>query len=204
MLISFSHKFITVAIPKTGTRSLRACLSKKNQFWDGGSNKKLVDVIATTGSKVFKRHNTLTDHIKDAENVGLDINLYFIFSFVRNPWVRYASHLVWHKGREFEKNFSFNPNMSIELLINAHPSQYDYIHDKESGKTVDYIARFENYQQELLKISDKLNLNLDAKNIPHLNKNKNYDYKDFYTKELIDKVYEKEHKIIDLMGYTYD
>ena len=204
MLVSFSHKFITISIPKTGTRSLRSCLSMRKQFWNGKSDNRLVDIIATTDSQLFRRHGTLTDHIKDAENVGLDINLYFIFSFVRNPWVRYVSHLVWHKQREFEKNFPFNPNMSIELLINAHPSQYDYIHDKESGKTIDYIARFENYQQELLKISDKLNLNVDAKNIPHLNKNKNYDYKDFYTKELIDKVYEKEHKIIDLMGYTYD
>ena len=203
MLISFSHKFITIAIPKTGTRSLRGCLTMNNQFHDGQSDNRLVDVIATQYSRVFKRHGTLTEHMKDAENVGLDISLYFTFAFVRNPWSRYVSYILWAKDKpEFIKKG--RRTMSLELAIDRQRIQYDYIYDKESGKTVDYIARFENYQAELMKISDKLNLNLDAKNIPHLNKNKKYDYKDFYTKELIDKVYEKEHKIIDLMGYSYD
>ena len=37
-----------------------------------------------------------------------------------------------------------------------------------------------------------------------LNKSKREDYKTYYTDDLIELVREKESKIIDLMGYTYD
>ena len=101
-------------------------------------------------------------------------------------------------------NEKYDTTVSIELLMQSYPSQYEYLHDKQSGKQVDYIAKFENYEKEILKLSDRLNFDLDINTIRHLNKNKKYNYKDYYTDDLVEMVREKESKIIDLMGYTYD
>ena len=197
MLISLSNKFIAINIPKTGTRSLRGYLAMQNQHWDGRSDRRIVDIIATKDSTIFPQHGTLTHCMQDAKNVGLDISSYFTFTFVRNPWVRYVSHMLWH-------NEKYDTTVSIELLMNTHLSQYEYLHDKQSGKQVDYIAKFENYEKEILKLSDRLNFDLDINTIRHLNKNKKYNYKDYYTDDLVEMVREKESKIIDIMGYTYD
>ncbi len=197
MLLSFNHKFITISIPKTGTASLRSFLAMKNQHWDSTSNTRIVDLVSNQYSIVFKRHGTLLDIIRDSKKVHLDITSYFTFTFVRNPWARYVSHMFW-------TNNKFNKNFKLDFFINEKLSQYDFVKDDHDNIGVDYIAKFENYEQELKNFCRKFNLNVNTDNIPHLNKSKKYDYKDFYTKDLIDKVYEKEHKIIDLMGYTYD
>ena len=66
MLISLTNKFIAIAIPKTGTRSLRSYLAMPNQHWDGRSDRRIVDIIATKDSTIFTRHGTLTHYMQDA------------------------------------------------------------------------------------------------------------------------------------------
>lgn len=198
MLLSHLHKFLTIDIPKTGTKTLRAILCTKEQHHDGISNNKIVDVVGLYDSKKFKQHCSLSLCIKDLDSLGLDIKSYFTFSFVRNPWERHVSRLFWVDSN-IRKVINFTEKLE-NIILNAR-NQHHFIYDKDTNTTVDHIARFENYEQEVKKFCDKFGINTT---IPHLNKSKKYNYKDFYTKELIDKVYEREHKIIDLMGYTYD
>ncbi len=197
MLVSHNHKFFTIDIPKTGTRTFRACLATKAQHKDGLRECEELSFAGKYNSCKYKQHSNLTAAIYDLKIDGYDPDTYFSFSFVRNPWARLVSLMLYH-NRHFKKN------QSLEFYIDDQPPQFDWLYSKDYKKTVDYIAKFENYKEELLKFFDRFNINLDSNKIPHLNENKKYDYKDYYTKELIDKVYEKDYKAIELMGYTYD
>ena len=197
MLVSHDYKFFTIDIPKTGTRTFRACLSTKEQHRDGLCQDQILNIVGKHTSREFGQHSNMTAAIYDLRTNGYDYHSYFSFSFVRNPWARLVSYMLYVNKRN-EKD------EPLEYYIESQPPQFFWLYSKDYKETVQYIAKFENYKEEISKFIDKFNLNIDSNKIPHLNKNEKYDYKDYYTKELIDKVYEKEHHVIDLMGYTYD
>ena len=188
MLISHSHKFITIGIPKTGTRSLRAALCTKQQHSDGTSLNKIVDFIGLHGAKNLKQHAPICQCKEYMQKINCDINLYFIFTVVRNPWDRYVSYMFYN-------------NQPLHEVIKDYPPQSHYIFDNNL-LAVDYLAEFNRLQQEIDTLCNKVNI--DRVSLPHLHKSIRKNYKEYYTHNLIELVREKEHKIIDLMGYTYD
>ena len=188
MLVSHSHKFITISIPKTGTKSLRASLCTKDEHVDGKSNDSVIDIVGRYKDKTFTQHSSFLQCKKYMEDINQDINSYFIFTVVRNPWDRYVSYMFYN-------------NESLEKAIRTHHPQSYYILDNNS-LAVDQLAEFSNLQEEVDIFCDKVNINRVI--LPHLNRSKREDYKTYYTDDLVDLVREKESKIIDLMGYTYD
>ena len=91
--------------------------------------------------------------------------------------------------------------MSPICFIKNHPPQSHYIFDNNL-LAVDYLAEFNRLQQEIDTLCNKVNI--DRVSLPHLHKSIRKNYKEYYTHNLIELVREKEHKIIELMGYTYD
>jgi hypothetical protein len=195
MLVSHKYKFITIGIPKTGTKSLRAFFCTSSQHRDGTRNEHIVDIIGFHKDNTFPQHACYIKCKQDMKSLDIDIKDYFVFSFVRNPWARFVSHMLWSNKR-------FNENRDLEFFIKMNQSQYAYVCNESEDLAVNYLARFENYEQEIKSLCNKFKIH--HMSTPHLHKTEKYNYKDFYTKELIDRVYKKEHKIIDLMGYTYD
>jgi|SaaInlStandDraft_1057018.scaffolds.fasta_scaffold115898_2 hypothetical protein len=195
MLVSHKYKFLSIGIPKTGTKSLRAFFCTSSQHRDGRRNEHMVDIIGFDKDNKFPQHASYIKCKQDMDSLDIDIKDYFVFSFVRNPWARLVSHMLW-------SNETFNENRDLKFFIEMNAPQYAYICNESEDLAVNYLARFENYEQEIKSFCNKFKIHHMP--IPHLQKTKKYNYKDFYTKELIDKVYEKEHKIIDLMSYTYD
>ena len=188
MLVSHKHKFITISIPKTGTKSLRASLCTKDEHRDGKSNDSVIDIVGRYKDKTFTQHSSFLECKKYMEDINQDINSYFIFTVVRNPWDRYVSYMLYN-------------NESLEKTIKTRYPQSHYILNNDS-LAVDQLAEFSNLQEEVNIFCDKVNINRVT--LPHLNKSKREDYKTYYTEDLIELVREKESKIIDLMGYTYD
>jgi len=196
MLVSHKYKFLSIGIPKTGTESLRAFFCTSCQFKHGrrNENEHIIDIIGFHTDNKFPQHSCYIKCKKDMQSLGIDIKDYFVFSFSRNPWSRFVSHMLWSNKRYEEKD--------LEFFIEMNAPQYYYICDESEDLAVNYLARFEDYEQEVKSLCKKFKIHHIP--VPHLHKSNKYKYKDFYTKELIDKVYEKEHRIIDLMGYTYD
>jgi len=155
---------------------------------------------------------------------------YTSFSIIRNPWRRYASFVAWYfkvfNGEQYNtanrksweasnrilKRNNFDPRMILYDLIEnkINKTQEDFIGDYDSEYFNTYnkniivsdLLRFENLQEDYSKLCKKLKIKDEV--LLKLNACPSYDYKDFYNDELIDMVYEREKRIIDMMNYTYD
>ena len=94
MLISHKYKFITIDIPKTGTKTLRQTLLPVIP----------IDVIGKgdNPNDYFYQHCNVNACERGFKKRGWDFNSYKKFSTLRNPWKRYVSFLMYkiNKGND--------------------------------------------------------------------------------------------------------
>ena len=203
-MINHKHKFIFIHIPKTGGTSIEdALFSRKtrtkknlwgepNKYQDGG----LQHLIAT--------------HILN--EVGEDIfSNYFKFSFVRNPWDKLVSQFKYNRNRSdlreiigVDKETKFHEYL-IKLNSTRNHVQWDcqhkFLYDDNGKLLVDFIGRFENFQQDFTTICDKIGI--PKQNLPHKNKTKREHYTKYYDDETKQIVAEKYAKDIEYFGYEF-
>lgn len=144
---------------------------------------------------------------------------FFKFTFVRNPWDRvYSAYTFLTQGglNEQDRNF-FEKYLKefktfedfvlngldkeyIKNWIHFIP-QYTFIYDENDRLMVDFVGRFENFENDFNKIANKINSNAKLK---HLNKSKKKkSYVDMYNDKMIEKVYHIYKKDIDLLNYDF-
>ena len=141
MTIVSTKKYVFIKVFKTGGTSIL------NGMLSNDSSARRIQRI---------RDGQITFHIESSwmkENtfpeLGLNWNEYFKFGFVRNPWDRELSNYFFNNGiLKPPEDISFNRWLNINLrkdgLIHDHNTpQCHYLTD------VDYIARFENYDEEV-------------------------------------------------------
>lgn len=187
LLINRSNKWAFIHIPKTGGNSVSDILLK------------------IPDTEQITTHGTL--------NQLTNVDDYFIFSFVRNPFTRLASWYEHKKREGYDKLFSsFVEN--IDPLDYLYFSQEYYLyHGKTETKKVSFVAKYENFNQDLNHILKKINVKTD--NIPHLNKNQYWEkhpnlnthklYKQYYNQEsLKDWVRNKYKNDFTLFNYELD
>ena len=84
MLISHKHKFITIDIPKTGTRSMRMSLEPLG----------VIDIAGgpyATQDNPFEQHGSALSAKKQFIEKNWNWKEYYKWIIVRNPWNRYFS-----------------------------------------------------------------------------------------------------------------
>jgi hypothetical protein len=153
-------------------------------------------------------------------NIALNIKneVYFSFSFVRNPFDRlYSAYKFLNEGgmnhldklafqtflSEFEdfEDFILNGlNEKLIYQITHFIPQHEYLCDKSGNILVDFIGRFEDLESDTLLLSKRLKKDI---NLSHLNFNSKLDYKEVYTDEMIYKVNQIYQKDIDIFKYTF-
>jgi len=216
MLISHKHKFITIDIPKTGTRSLRESLLPLN----------IIDVrgLANFESE-FYQHDFAIRAKKQFTKNRWNWNEYFKFTIVRNPWARYFSFFKYFKSYSEkylrrDKSISWDKpetnqgELCVELfkdkddqtvlkniILNNH-AQDDYYCNDHGEIIVDHIAEFDDIANEFIFFCEKTNIN--APQLQHGNKSSNsLRMMDVYNQQLIDLIAEKERNVIELKNYNY-
>lgn len=186
LLINAQEKWAYVHIPKTGGTSISNILSKQPSTENPAG------------------HDSLRI---------LDYNLkeYFKFTIVRNPFTRIAS-AYFHEMRKKEEHMSFEHFLLTSNKYDLwYLNQSYYTHSGISDdKKMNFIAKYENYKDEVLYILQKLGIN---KNIPHLNRNPIYEkhpdlnqqkyYKHIYTEEWM-KDWVRERYSNDFKIFNYD
>lgn len=141
-------------------------------------------------------------------------NEYFKFAFVRNPWERLVSCYLFFKRRQLNHNpiRGINANMtdSFESFVefvetrdlttsNTHFRLQSSLIDLNN---IDYLGRFENFEQDLTKVLGILNI--EHATIPHLNKTTaSKKYRIFYNEDLIKRVHKLYKKDISIFNYHY-
>ena len=180
--ISDTNKFIFIEAQKTATKSFR---------WMFRRHYKIENLLH--GGKILEEHNRhrTSKHIRN--RFPDRWKEYTTFSIVRNPWHRYASWKKWLESTGIDD--------SIYTIVHKYSSITDFIFDKDK-LIIDKVLRLENIQKEWDDFSSTIGLY--PRKLPWKNNLGIYDYHDYYDDDLIDTVYKKEKKIIDMMGYTYD
>jgi hypothetical protein len=189
MIISDSHKFLYVAVTKTGSTTLQKRLKRYQAV-----------------AKKLKKHSSLNTIYKQFPI----IQDYFKFAIARNPfdWV-----VSWYFYRKTQQNKNNTKGISFKQWLVAENSsayntdglgltlsQYDIMGCDENIK-LDFIGRYENLQEDFDTICDKIGI--PKQQLPHQNKSKHKHYTEYYDDETRELVAEKFAKDIEYFGYEF-
>ena len=181
MVVSEKRRLIYMKAPKTaGTSILRSFLEKE-----------IPDIINFKTDKI--KFNKWLEKITDKELEG-----YFIFSVIRNPWDRLVSISSYFKI-PFNKFINAIDEHRKQPMIFQHSrplSLYTHLNGKQF---VDYICRFECLQADINIIFDKISIK--RQKLPFVNRSNHKHYTFYYTKkevELVKKFYKE-----DIMNFGY-
>ena len=193
--ISLTKKYVFIRVFKTGSTTIREELKKNDP---------------DAGLELLERRNGIrTKHVKSywiKENIfsklGLNWVEYFKFGFVRNPWDRELSNYFYNHGElKPPKDVSFKEWVNIRLqkdgeIYTSNRPQCEYITD------VDYIARFENFEEEVKYIFNRIGVSI-SQPLMHIRKTEHKPYWEYYDDVDIMKVYEWYKKDIEMYNYEF-
>jgi hypothetical protein len=191
VIISPNHKYVFVAVPKTGTHAVRQALRPHM----GAGDMEQVGLFVKRQfpipdlAKVGHGHISLEqlrkfmDPAKFAE--------YFKFAFVRNPFDRfisYCSFITRERG-----GFKTDPQKVMRRVLANPPSEHvlfwpqnTFLVDGEGKLLTDYVGRVETMQQSFEFIASKIGV--PAVQLDKVNATERSAYRDYYDQELIDGV----------------
>jgi hypothetical protein len=187
LLINRPNKWAYIHIPKTAGNSISQIL------------------LSVPETEQITTHGTLNE-LKNVDG-------YFIFTFVRNPYTRLASWFE-HRKREGKANLFSNFIKSIDPLDFLFFSQEYYInHGNTPTKKISYVGKYENLNYDLNYILNKIEIKENR--IPHLNRNKMWEkhpnlnthklYKQYYNEDWMkDWVREKYQNDFKIFNYELD
>ena len=209
-MISHTHKFIFVHIRKTAgtsvTNTLGECEGGTIPMSDNFSPPPPFRSRSCTGTKVHNHANfSWYKEVLTKEQ----LNEYFKFTFVRNPWDLRVSQYEYNKKYEWGrlKRLANKPfkewvrHYSIKKRPEQTRSGLPQIAVIESVDNLDFIGRFENLQEDFDIICDKIGI--PKQQLPHVNKTKREHYTEYYDDETKQIVAEKYAKDIEYFGYEF-
>ena len=192
-MISHTHKCIFIHIRKTAGISIRNVIGECDGTHDG-----------------LHFHNHLYHH-KNILSKQL-YSEYFKFTFVRNPWDFMISKYkdIWftskHPGGPIGERVGKSLKYFLEHYKNPSHEKGETFHDYFDPEQMDFIGRFENRENDLQHISQKIGVNIDSnihlRKVQMRNKNKKH-YTEYYDDETRQIVAERYAKDIEYFGYKF-
>ncbi len=213
MLISHSHGFIYLHVPKTAGLSVREAIkgyagepekfkiTRPAREKDGRPNPMYAMwQVALLHARARDVRKELTQAVYDR---------YFKFAFVRNPW-------DWHVSMfHFLNNMKYKPVAglaSFEEYLNwvvatprpfpkgAAKFQKEVLADTQGRLLVDFVGRYETLATDFAWICRKLRIQAD---LPRLNVTSHGDYRAYYTARTRELVAEHYWPDIEMFGYKF-
>jgi len=192
MIISHGRKYIFVHIPKTGGTSLSLGLearAMKDDILIGDTPKA---INRRSRIKGVRSSGRLWKHSRLTDIYGLvtqeQIESYFVFTIVRNPWDRMVSYYHWLKEQKFNHpavgiaqdnsfaDFLINPIIQDSLQNDA---TRNYVSDSNGVEQCEMYLRLEALPQDTDRLEQALGIKLAV--LPHDNRsNRDMDYAGYY------------------------
>lgn len=200
MWLSNKHKALFIHPIKTAGTSIEVAL----------------EVCGENCFKVFKNHATITD----AEYI-LNLNLFFKFSSVRNPWDWEVSHYHWIlQQHKIDPNRGKNPAYDtvskydcfddyvkncLGIGIVKFDDQTSYLIDKSGKIAVDKLIKYENLEQDFISACSSFMSEdeLDRVRLKHFLKTEREHYKEYYSKESKEIIEKLRSEDIKNFNYQY-
>lgn len=199
MSYSKKYKFIFFHIPKNAGCTI-------NDYLSGASKQTLIcpsiGYVLEKDNKLKSCYANLIDYLTKKEN----IENYFRFTFVRNPYDKLVS--AWAYARELECfNISFEYfvrylnvyKKNLHILWHGIMSQTSHLTYCNKLAKLDYIGKVETLEEDLFFITKKLKLS--SQKIKRLNITKHKHWSQYYNKELKDLVYKRFEE--DFINFNY-
>jgi len=218
-MISNKYKCIFIHIPKTAGTSIEQKLGHFQELQRGvQDHRPISDIEPITIIELIKSLSRL-DHkafskklkkaIKDkASKLEQNYNIYFKFSFVRNPWSRTFS---WYKNvmrdEHHKKRFSIRDNCSFKEFVEKHLDLWElkpqlfWLTDKKGNIPFDFIGRFEHLNRDFNYIAEKIGI--ENRKLPKLIAGDGQRYASFYDSEMIDRINKKYEKEIKYFNFKF-
>ncbi|MEM7440058.1 MAG: sulfotransferase family 2 domain-containing protein [Pseudomonadota bacterium] len=192
MILSRGRRYIFVHIPKTGGTSLALALESKAMADDvmlGDTPKAIKRRGRVKGLKTSGRlwkHSRLTDlyGLVDQE----EMETFFVFTLVRNPWDRAVSYYHWLKQQNFDHpavraantlDFSgFLADAGTQAAF-SNDRAAAYVSDKNGTDRCDLYLRLEHLDEDVTRLEAALDLKLGQ--IPHENRSQRGAYRGYYS-----------------------
>ena len=215
MIISHRHKFIFIHIPKCAGSTISYSLLNNLYFELPRKDDWIFKDLSPKTAEVFKEHSdqgnsfalnqhSRYNHVKKylLKN-NLNINEYFTFSFVKNPWNKCVS--MYNYGLRMQKTTNADwtkkfKNLTFKnFLQHPHGNQIDWISDQLTEGlhnykiSVDFVGKSERLQQDYDIICNKIGI--QKQKLPHRT-----EYYDEETKQIVAKKYAKD---IKYFGYKF-
>lgn len=193
MTYSDKYKFFFFHVPKTGGTPIYKALQEHC-----GARKGRMHINVEKG-KLLIPGNKWDNYLK--------------FSFVRNPFSRMVSWYFWIKQEAKKKKEIIDPG-TFENFIKHHiqvysdqpihrqayqfrENQFDFL----GGGVLDFIGKFEQLEDGWKIICDKIGIK--CKPLKVYKKQDYGDYRDYYTNELREIVFDRFKKDFEVFGYVF-
>ena len=206
MIISFQHKFVFAAVPKTGTHAVRQALREHLGPDD-------VEQVALFVKKRFPipelasiQHGhislqQLRPHMPPEQFDG-----FFKFAFVRNPFDRFVSYCSFMT--RFKGEFLADPHGVMAHFLRNPPMQhvlfwpqFSFLVDTEGQLLTNYVGRVEEMQDSYDEIARRIGI--PTTQLEKVNSSKRLDYRGYYTPPLVDAVARLYARDVELFGYEF-
>lgn len=206
MIVSHLHRFIFVAIPKTGTHSVRQALRAHLGPDDIEQVGLFVDKRFPVADLAAIRHGHLgLEQVRPyfpAEVAG-----YFKFAFVRNPFDRFVSYCAFmtRANGAFERD---PKGVMRHLLFKAPPRehilfrpQHELLVDAGGALLADFTGRVESMQADYDAACARIGI--ASAPLGKVNGSRRGAYRDYYDPELVEGVRAFYRRDLELFGYDF-
>jgi hypothetical protein len=207
MIISRKHRFVFVAVPKTGTHSVRRALREHMGSEDLEQVRLFVEKKLPWPQLAQLQHGHITLAQIEPFLGQEDFGSFFKFAFVRNPFDRFVSYCAF-MTREIGA-FDRDPQGVLRhMLLRAPPvkhilfqPQYTFVTDRNGELLSDAVGRVEEMQQSYDRMCDRIGI--PTTQLEKANSSRHGDYRQYYDQQLIDGVAKLYAKDLSLFGYEF-
>ena len=207
MLVSLSHSFIFVHVPKTAGSSITKILTPYSLPRNNSTINKLISRWAPKWH-YHQHHFRYHDGIQEAYRaLPIDfVEQAYKFAFVRNPYDWLVSLYEYirqqHKHRYHKKILAMDFATYIDFEISRNRrSQNRLLCNHQGQLQVNFIGRIENIEMDFNKTCQQINI--EPVTLPYINGSVHRDYREYYTSQLKQKVAQHWARDLNIFGYNF-
>ena len=206
MIVSFEHRFIFAAVPKTGTHAVRQALRASLGPEDIEQVRLFIRKEFPFPELAGLQHGhisllQLRPHLDPGQ-----FDSFFKFAFVRNPFDRFVSYCSFMT--RFKGEFQANPQGVMRHILDHPPHQHilfwpqaQFLADTDGTLLTDYVGRVERMQDSFDEIASRVGI--PTVKLDRVNTSARGDYRAYYTPQLIDGVAKLYERDLELFGYRF-
>lgn len=219
--VNFEKKVIFIAVPKTGTTSVRVQIRPYGRPIINNQHLNIIQIrdslyvyfltMALGNNTSFPSELIPTDADLRARASEV-FQTYFKFSGVRNPWARAVSLYYRREGVQVSDRLSFEEFCMEHLYASdtckhptLHKNQYDWLCDENGKMLMDYVYQIEELNNAIDEIAERTDGRLV---LTYKRENVNpsslaFAYRDLYTEETKKIIAKRFEKDIEYFNYTF-